>query len=55
MAIVNRTPNSFYRPGLDLEPGGGDGAVHEVVAEGADILDIGGVPAKPPDDVNVRE
>jgi len=26
-----------------------------VVAEGADILDIGGVPAKPPDDVDVRE
>jgi dihydropteroate synthase len=29
--------------------------VHEVVAEGADILDIGGVPARPPDDVDVRE
>jgi dihydropteroate synthase len=29
--------------------------VHEVVAEGADILDIGGVPAKPPDDVDVGE
>jgi dihydropteroate synthase len=29
--------------------------VHTVVAEGADILDVGGVPAKPADDVTVAE
>jgi dihydropteroate synthase len=55
MAIVNRTPNSFYRPGLTWDPAAAMERVHEVVAEGADILDIGGVPAKPPDDVDVRE
>jgi len=55
MAIVNRTPNSFYRPGLTWDPAVAMERVHEVVAEGADILDIGGVPAKPPDDVDLRE
>ena len=55
MAIVNRTPNSFYRPGLTWDPAAAMERVHEVVADGADILDIGGVPAKPPDDVDVRE
>jgi len=55
MAIVNRTPNSFYRPGLTWDPTVAMERVHEVVAEGTDIIDIGGVPAKPPDDVDVRE
>ena len=55
MAIVNRTPNSFYRPGMTWDLAAAMERVHEVVAEGADILDIGGVPAKPPDDVDVRE
>jgi dihydropteroate synthase len=45
MAIVNRTPNSFYRPGLTWDPAAAMERVHEVVAEGADILDIGGVRA----------
>jgi dihydropteroate synthase len=54
MAIVNRTPNSFYRPGLTWDPAAAMERVHEVVAEGADIVDIGGTPAKPPDDVDVR-
>jgi dihydropteroate synthase len=47
MAIVNRTPDSFYRPGLTWADGPAMDRVHEVVAEGADIVDIGGVPAKP--------
>ena len=55
MAIVNRTPNSFYRPGLTWDPAAAMERVHEVVAEGADLVDIGGTPAKPPDDVDVRE
>jgi dihydropteroate synthase len=29
--------------------------VHAVVADGADIVDVGGVPARPGDDVDVRE
>jgi dihydropteroate synthase len=55
MAIVNRTPDSFYRPGVTWDPAAALERVHAVVAEGADIVDIGGVPARPADDVDVRE
>jgi hypothetical protein len=47
MAIVNRTPDSFYRPGVTWDPAAALDRVHAVVAEGADIVDIGGVPARP--------
>ena len=55
MAIVNRTPDSFYRPGLTWDARAALDRVHQVVAEGADILDVGGVPAKPGDEVTVDE
>ena len=55
MAIVNRTPDSFYRPGVTWDEGAALDRVHQVVAEGADILDVGGVPAKPGDEVTVAE
>jgi dihydropteroate synthase len=55
MAIVNRTPDSFYRPGVTWDSAAALDRVHAVVAEGADILDIGGVPARPGDDVAVAE
>jgi dihydropteroate synthase len=55
MAIVNRTRDSFYRPGVTWGDGAALDRVHEVVAEGADILDVGGVPAKPGDEVTVAE
>jgi dihydropteroate synthase len=55
MAIVNRTPDSFYRPGLTWEDSAAMERVHAVVAEGADIVDIGGVPAKPGTEVTVSE
>lgn len=55
MAIVNRTPDSFYRPGLTWDPAAALERVHEVVAEGADIVDIGGVPARPGDEVDAKE
>jgi dihydropteroate synthase len=55
MAIVNRTPDSFYRPGLTWDDEAAMERVHAVVAEGADILDIGGVPAKPGDEVSAEE
>ena len=55
MAIVNRTPDSFYRPGLTWEDAAAMDRVHEVVAEGADIVDIGGVPAKPGSEVSAAE
>jgi len=55
MAIVNRTPDSFYRPGWTWDDTAALERVHEVVAEGADIVDVGGVPAKPSEDVTVEE
>ena len=55
MAIVNRTPDSFYRPGLTWDEGAALERVHQVVAEGADILDVGGVPAKPGEEVTALE
>jgi dihydropteroate synthase len=55
MAIVNRTPDSFYRPGVTWDESAALDRVHEVVAEGADILDVGGVPAKPGPEVTVAE
>src|ERR1700739_5124987 len=55
MAIVNRTPDSFYRPGLTWDEDAALERVHSVVAEGANILDIGGVPAKPGPEVTVAE
>jgi dihydropteroate synthase len=55
MAIVNRTPDSFYRPGVTWDPAAALERVHEVVAEGADIVDVGGVPARPGDEVDVKE
>jgi dihydropteroate synthase len=55
MAIVNRTPDSFYRPGLTWDEGAALSRVHEVMAEGADIVDVGGVPAAPGAEVDAGE
>jgi dihydropteroate synthase len=55
MAIVNRTRDSFYQPGLTWEEAAAMDRVHQVVAEGADIVDIGGVPAKPGSEVSPAE
>ncbi len=54
MGIVNRTPDSFYDPGrMSLE-----GAVRhalDLVEEGADVLDLGGVKAGPGTPVSEEE
>lgn len=55
MAIVNRTPDSFYDGGATYDAERALQRVHEVVAEGADILDIGGVKAGPGADVSTAE
>jgi dihydropteroate synthase len=55
LAIVNRTPDSFYKPGVTWDEGAALARVDEVVAEGADILDVGGVPAKPGTEVTALE
>ena len=54
MAIVNRTPDSFYDRGRTYELGAAvDGALAHL-DEGADIIDVGGVKAGPGDDVPVE-
>jgi dihydropteroate synthase len=55
MAIVNRTPDSFYRPGVTWDEAAAMDRVHQVIAEGADIVDVGGVPAGPGSEVDPGE
>ena len=50
MAIVNRTPDSFFDRGATFAEDAALAAVDAAVAEGADIVDIGGVKAGPGDD-----
>jgi dihydropteroate synthase len=45
MAIVNRTPDSFYDGGANVELGRALAAVEQAVDDGADLVDIGGVRA----------
>ncbi|SNS88823.1 dihydropteroate synthase [Rhodococcoides kyotonense] len=47
MAIVNRTPDSFYDQGANFTDDAAMASVHRAVAEGADMIDIGGVKAGP--------
>ncbi|HZB50881.1 MAG TPA: dihydropteroate synthase [Mycobacteriales bacterium] len=55
MAIVNRTPDSFYDRGSTYALGAALDAVDRAVAEGAAIVDIGGVKAGPGDEVDPVE
>ena len=55
MAIVNRTPDSFYDRGATFSDDKALATVDRVVGEGADIVDIGGVKAGPGTDVDVDE
>lgn len=55
MAIVNRTPDSFYDAGATFDEAAALDRVARVVAEGADIVDVGGVRAGYGDDVDERE
>src|SRR4051794_13913121 len=50
MAIVNRTPDSFYDKGATFSDDAALAAVDAAVAGGADIVDIGGVKAGPGDE-----
>ncbi|MEO0484185.1 MAG: dihydropteroate synthase [Planctomycetota bacterium] len=47
MAIINSTPDSFSDGGLALDPEHAAARAHQAVAEGADLLDIGGESTKP--------
>jgi dihydropteroate synthase len=55
MAIVNRTPDSFFDAGETWDESVAMDRVHQVIAEGADIVDVGGVPAAPGRNVDVDE
>jgi dihydropteroate synthase len=55
MAIVNRTPDSFYDRGATWDEAAAMERVHAVVADGADVVDIGGVPAAPGTEVSAAE
>lgn len=55
MAIVNRTPDSFYDSGATYGLDAALAAVDRAVAEGAAIVDVGGVKAGPGDEVDPAE
>src|SRR5918993_4771246 len=55
MAIVNRTPDSFYDRGATYALGAALAAVDRAVTEGAAIADIGGVKAGPGAAVDAAE
>jgi dihydropteroate synthase len=55
MGIVNRTPDSFYRPAVTWDESAALDRVDQVIAEGADIVDVGGVPAGPGPEVDLAE
>ncbi len=52
MAIVNRTPDSFYDRGATFSDEAAKTAAHRAIAEGADVIDIGGVKAGPGESVD---
>lgn len=55
MAIVNRTPDSFYDNGATWAEGAAGEAVDRAVADGADLVDIGGVKAGAGTEVSLEE
>ena len=55
MAIINRTPDSFYDQGANFSDSHALDAVTAAINDGADIIDIGGVKAGPGEEVDVEE
>lgn len=55
MAIVNRTPDSFYDKGATWTDEAAFARVRRVVAEGAEIVDIGGIKAAPGAEIDAAE
>ena len=55
MAIVNRTRDSFYDQGATFAEDRALDRVRQVVAQGAEIVDIGGVKAGPGEEVDAAE
>ena len=55
MGILNRTPDSFYAPAATFELDAFFRRAEQLVADGADILDVGGVKAGPGPEVTEDE
>src|SRR3546814_16575071 len=55
MAIVNRTPDSFYDKGATWAEDRAFDRVAQVVAQGAEIVDIGGIKAAPGAEIDAEE
>ncbi|MCX6399578.1 MAG: dihydropteroate synthase [Propionibacteriales bacterium] len=55
MAIVNRTPDSFFDKGATWAEDAAFARVADVVAQGAEIVDIGGIKAAPGVDISPAE
>jgi dihydropteroate synthase len=55
MAIVNRTPDSFYDRGATWAEDAAFDRVARVVAEGAEIVDVGGIKAAPGVEIGAAE
>jgi dihydropteroate synthase len=55
MAIVNRTPDSFYDRGATWDESRALQRVADVVAQGAEIVDIGGIKAAPGAEIDAAE
>ena len=55
MAVVNRTPDSFFDQGAYLDDAAAMAAVDRAVAEGAALVDLGGVRAGPGAEVSEDE
>jgi dihydropteroate synthase len=55
MAIINRTPDSFYDQGATWDLDAAVDAADRALAEGADWLDVGGVKAGPGEEVTEAE
>ena len=55
MAVINRTPDSFFDRGRTFDIDAAMRAVGVAVDAGAPIIDIGGVKAGPGDDVDITE
>jgi dihydropteroate synthase len=55
MGVLNRTPDSFFDGGAHFSMGAFCRRAEELVDEGADILDVGGVKAGPGPEVGLQE
>src|SRR3546814_18875739 len=55
MAIVNRTPDSFYDKGATWAEDRAFDRVAQVVDQGAEIVDIGGIKAAPGAEIDAEE